>query len=42
MKVRSEDLRRKIVSAHLNSVYHKLGVSSRGAAVRIALEHGLA
>jgi predicted ATPase/DNA-binding CsgD family transcriptional regulator len=32
----------RTVNAHLNSIYHKLGVSSRSAAVRIAVEHGLA
>lgn len=31
----------RTVNAHLNSIYHKLGVSSRGAAVRFAVEHGL-
>ena len=30
------------VQRHLNSVYHKLGVGSRTAATRFALEHGLA
>jgi DNA-binding CsgD family transcriptional regulator len=32
----------RTVNAHLNSIYHKLGVSSRSAATRFALEHGLA
>jgi predicted ATPase/DNA-binding CsgD family transcriptional regulator len=32
----------RTVQRHLNSVYHKLGVSSRTAAARFALEHGLA
>jgi predicted ATPase/DNA-binding CsgD family transcriptional regulator len=32
----------RTVQRHLNSVYHKLGVSSRTAATRFALEHGLA
>ena len=32
----------RTVNAHLNSVYHKLGVSSRSAATRFAVEHGLA
>jgi DNA-binding NarL/FixJ family response regulator len=32
----------RTVNRHLNSVYHKLGVSSRSAATRFALEHGLA
>ncbi len=31
----------RTVNAHLNSIYHKLGVSSRTAATRLALEHGL-
>jgi len=30
------------VKAHLRSIYGKLGVSSRSAATRFALEHGLA
>jgi DNA-binding CsgD family transcriptional regulator len=29
----------RTVNAHLTSIYHKLGVSSRSAAVRIAVEH---
>jgi DNA-binding NarL/FixJ family response regulator len=29
------------VEAHLTSIYHKLGVTSRAAATRFALEHGL-
>jgi len=32
----------RTVQRHLNSVYHKIGVSSRTAATRFALEHGLA
>jgi DNA-binding NarL/FixJ family response regulator len=32
----------RTVNAHLNSIYHKLGVSSRSAATRFAVEHGLA
>jgi DNA-binding CsgD family transcriptional regulator len=32
----------RTVNSHLNSVYHKLGVSSRSAATRFAVEHGLA
>jgi DNA-binding NarL/FixJ family response regulator len=32
----------RTVQRHLNSIYHKLGVSSRTAATRFALEHGLA
>jgi DNA-binding CsgD family transcriptional regulator len=32
----------RTVDRHLNSVYTKLGVSSRSAATRFALEHGLA
>jgi DNA-binding NarL/FixJ family response regulator len=32
----------RTVNAHLNSTYHKLGVSSRSAATRFAVEHGLA
>jgi DNA-binding NarL/FixJ family response regulator len=32
----------RTVNRHLNSVYHKLEVSSRSAATRFALEHGLA
>ena len=31
----------RTVHRHLNSIYHKLGVSSRTAATRFALEHGL-
>jgi DNA-binding NarL/FixJ family response regulator len=31
----------RTVQRHLNSVYRKLGVSSRAAATRFALEHGL-
>lgn len=30
------------VNRHLNSIYHKLGVSSRAAATRFASEHRLA
>jgi DNA-binding NarL/FixJ family response regulator len=29
------------VNRHLNSIYHKLGVSSRAAATRFASEHNL-
>ena len=32
----------RTVNGHLNSIYHKLGVSSRSAATRFAIEHGLA
>jgi DNA-binding NarL/FixJ family response regulator len=32
----------RTVDTHLSSIYHKLGVSSRSAATRFALEHGLA
>jgi non-specific serine/threonine protein kinase len=32
----------RTVGSHLTSIYGKLGVSSRGAAVRFAFEHGLA
>ena len=32
----------RTVEAHITSIYHKLGVSSRAAATRFALEHGLA
>ena len=32
----------RTVQRHLNSIYHKLGVSSRTAATRFAMEHGLA
>ncbi len=32
---------RRTVDAHLQSVYAKLGVKSRDAAVRVAMEHGL-
>ena len=31
----------RTVEAHLASIYHKLGVTSRAAATRFALEHGL-
>jgi DNA-binding NarL/FixJ family response regulator len=31
----------RTVDTHLTSIYHKLGVSSRTAAARFALEHGL-
>ena len=31
----------RTVSAHLRSVYHKLGVSSRSAATRFAVDRGL-
>jgi predicted ATPase/DNA-binding CsgD family transcriptional regulator len=31
----------RTVNAHLNSIYHKLGVSSRSAATRFAVEYGL-
>ena len=31
----------RTVQRHLNSIYHKLGVSSRAAATRIVLEQGL-
>jgi DNA-binding CsgD family transcriptional regulator len=32
----------RTIDTHLSSIYHKLGVSSRAAAVRFALERGLA
>jgi DNA-binding NarL/FixJ family response regulator len=32
----------RTVHTHLNSVYHKIGVNSRSAATRYALEQGLA
>jgi DNA-binding NarL/FixJ family response regulator len=32
----------RTVNAHLNSIYHKLGVSSRSAATCFAVEHDLA
>ncbi len=32
----------RTVEAHLTSIYHKLGVTSRAGATRFALEHGLA
>ena len=32
----------RTVTTHLSSIYNKLGVSSRNAATRFALEHGLA
>jgi predicted ATPase/DNA-binding CsgD family transcriptional regulator len=31
----------RTIQRHLNSVYHKIGVSSRAAATRFAVEHGL-
>jgi len=31
----------RTVNAHLNSVYRKLDLQTRGAAVRFAIEHGL-
>jgi DNA-binding CsgD family transcriptional regulator len=31
----------RTVNAHLNRVYHKLGVTSRSGAVRFAVDHGL-
>jgi DNA-binding NarL/FixJ family response regulator len=31
----------RTIQRHLNSIYHKLGVSSRTAATRFALEHDL-
>jgi DNA-binding CsgD family transcriptional regulator len=31
----------RMVNAHLNSIYHKLGVGSRSAAPRCAFEHDL-
>ncbi|HEY6409957.1 MAG TPA: LuxR C-terminal-related transcriptional regulator [Ktedonobacteraceae bacterium] len=30
------------VDTHIQSIYHKLGVSSRSAATRLAIEHRLA
>ena len=32
----------RTVEAHITSIYHKLGVTSRAAATRFALEHHLA
>jgi DNA-binding NarL/FixJ family response regulator len=32
----------RTVHRHLNSIFHKLGVRSRTAATRFAIEHGLA
>jgi DNA-binding NarL/FixJ family response regulator len=32
----------RTVHTHLNSIYHKIGVNSRSAATRYALEHDLA
>jgi len=32
----------RTVNTHINSIYHKIGVNSRAAATRYALEHGLA
>ena len=34
-------LSRRTVSTHLTSIYGKLGINSRSAATRFALEHGL-
>jgi len=34
-------LSQRTVGSHLRSVYNKLGVSSRAAATRFAVEHGL-
>jgi DNA-binding NarL/FixJ family response regulator len=31
----------RTVETHITSIYHKLGVTSRAAATRFALEHGL-
>jgi DNA-binding NarL/FixJ family response regulator len=31
----------RTVQRHLNSIFHKLGVGSRAAATRFAVEHGL-
>jgi DNA-binding NarL/FixJ family response regulator len=31
----------RTIQRHLNSIYHKLGVGSRTAATRFAIEHGL-
>ena len=35
-------LSRRTVSTHLGSIYGKLGVNSRSAATRLAVEYGLA
>ncbi|MFN8516755.1 MAG: LuxR C-terminal-related transcriptional regulator [Chloroflexia bacterium] len=35
------DLSPRTVNAHLTTIYGKLGVASRGAAIRFALDHGL-
>jgi DNA-binding NarL/FixJ family response regulator len=32
---------RRTVHAHMRSIYHKLGVTSRTAATRFAVEYGL-
>jgi DNA-binding NarL/FixJ family response regulator len=34
-------LSKRTVTTHLTSIYTKLGVTSRNAATRFALEHGL-
>ena len=38
----SAQIAKELFETHITSIYHKLGVASRAAATRFALEHGLA